>query len=197
MNTSGIDPSAALARAVVLYKDTGDVGALLAELERITEGADPLALAAAVEPYRDIVEVAGPVYERIVQARPDDAHALIVLANCYWLAGRGPEVVSELASRAMAADPEARGGWHLWALTEPDLRGRVGRWQQVVARFPTDDLARVNLADNAASLASTDHDEQALALAIATYRELRSTATHADQRAALDQAIGVLQGWRL
>jgi hypothetical protein len=52
------------------------------------------------------------------------------------------------------ADPENRAAWHLWALAESDPRQRVARWQQVSARFPTDDLARANVADNAAALAA-------------------------------------------
>lgn len=197
MNTSGIDPAAALEEAVRAYRDSGDVALLLEQLDQITAAADDDALITAVEPYRHIIEVTGPIYEYIVQRRPDDARALIILANCYWLSGRGPEVVSELASRAIAADPLARGGWHLWALAEADLRTRVARWQQVVERFPADDLARANLADTAASLASTDGDERALALAISTYRELRSTAAQPGQQAALDQAIQALEGWQL
>jgi hypothetical protein len=86
------------------------------------------------------------VYERIVAERPTDARALVILANAYWLAGRGPEVVGDLASRAIAADPTNRGGWHLWALTESNPRRRTDRWLQVSRRFPGDDLAKANLA---------------------------------------------------
>src|SRR5690349_14842034 len=88
--------------------------------------------------------------ERDVAAAPDDAQALVRLANAYWLEGRGAEVVSELASRAISLDPANRGAWHLWALGEPDPRARVSRWRQVTERFPADQLARANLADNAA-----------------------------------------------
>ncbi len=197
MPTPGIDPAAELTAVVHRYRDNGEISQLLSELDRIAASSDVDALIGAVEPFRDIVEVAGPIYEHVVQRRPTDARALIILANCYWLSGRGPEVVSDLANRAIAADPASRGGWHLWALTEGNLRTRVARWQQVVERFPGDDLARANLADNAASLASTDGDEQALALAISTYRELRSTAVDPSQQAALDAAISVLEGWRL
>ncbi len=134
--------------------------------------------------------------EQAVAERPEDAPAIIALANAYWLAGRGPEIVGELASRAIAADPGNRAGWHLWALSESNPRDRVTRWQQVSARFPADDLARVNVADNAAALAGAEHDYDALDLAIATYEELRSSAELPEQRIALDEAINKLRAWR-
>jgi hypothetical protein len=96
----------------------------------------------------------------------------------------------------MAADPANRAAWHLWALAEPDPRQRVARWQQVSARFPADDLARANVADNAAALAGAEHDYDALDLAIATYEQLRSTAENPDQQQALDTAIRTLKGWK-
>lgn len=137
-----------------------------------------------------------PDLERAVAETPDDATALVALANAYWLTGRGPEAVGELASRAIAADPENRAGWHLWALTESNPRQRVTRWQQVSERFPTDDLARANVADNAAALAGAEHDYDALDLAIATYEQLLVTAEHREQRDALDTAIRNLKGWK-
>lgn len=151
-------------------------------------------LAAAVEPFRDIPEVAGPVYESIVAAEPENARALVILANAYWLAGRGPDVVGALASRAIAADATNRGAWHLWALTAEALRERVTRWQQVAARFPTDDLARAALADNAASLASTEDDPVALGLAIATFEDLLSRTKNPQQIAAIEGALSSLKG---
>jgi hypothetical protein len=154
-------------------------------------------LASAVEPFRAMPEVAGPAYEHIVAARPDDARALVILANAYWLAGRGPEQVATLASRAIAAEPDHRGAWHLWALAESDLRSRVARWRQVAVRFPQDQLARANLADNAASLASTEHDREALDLAIETYSELLALAEREEERQALGRAIETLRGWKL
>ncbi|HVF40140.1 MAG TPA: hypothetical protein VM939_09580 [Gemmatimonadaceae bacterium] len=137
-----------------------------------------------------------PGLERDAAERPNDAKSLIALANAYWLTGRGPEVVGELASRAMAADPSNRAGWHLWALSESNPRERVIRWQQVSARFPADDLARANVADNAAALAGAEHDYEALDLAIVTYEQLLATAEHREQREALDTAIRNLRGWR-
>lgn len=134
--------------------------------------------------------------ERAAAEKPDDAQTLVALANAYWLSGSGPEVVGDLASRAMAADPANRAAWHLWALSESDPRQRVARWQQVSARFPTDDLARANVADNAASLAGAEHDYDALDLAIATYEQLLQTAVHPEQRNALETAIRTLKQWK-
>ena len=137
-----------------------------------------------------------PELERNVAENPGDARALVALANHYWLTGQGPEVVGDLASRAIAADPANRAGWHLWALSESDPRKRVTRWQQVSARFPSDELAKANLADNAASLAGAEHDYDAVDLAISTYEELLGTATADDQRAALETAITTLRKWK-
>ncbi|MFN2398472.1 MAG: hypothetical protein ABR543_07495, partial [Gemmatimonadaceae bacterium] len=165
-----------MADAVNSYKDSANFQALLERIGEIAGHADSASLAAAAEPFRDMPEVTGPVYEHIVAERPDDARSLVILANAYWLTGRGPQAVQDLVSRAIAADPDNRGAWHLWALTESSLRERVARWEQVVTRFPNDELARVNLADNAASLASTEHDESALEKAIAAYESLLLTA---------------------
>lgn len=134
--------------------------------------------------------------ERAVDENPNDSKALVALANAYWLSGRGPEAVGDLASRAIAADPENRAGWHLWALSESDPRQRLSRWQQVSERFPKDDLARANVADNAAAVAGAEHDYDALDLAIVTYEQLLSTATEKDQRDALDGALRSLRGWK-
>jgi hypothetical protein len=138
-----------------------------------------------------------PRLEREVAERPEDARALVALANAYWLSGRGPEAVNDLASRAIMADPQNRAGWHLWSLAESDPRARVGRWQQVSERFPEDDLARVNVADNAAALAGAEHDHEALELAIVTYEKLLERAQHPDQKIALQEAITALRGWRI
>jgi hypothetical protein len=137
-----------------------------------------------------------PGLEQAVADAPDDAGTLIALANAYWLSGHGPKAVSELASRAIAADPANRAGWHLWALSESDPRQRLGRWQQVSERFPKDDLARANVADNAAALAGAEKDYDALDLAIMTYEKLLATATQREQRDALDAALRSLRGWR-
>jgi hypothetical protein len=135
--------------------------------------------------------------EQLAAQRPDDAHVLVRLANAYWLEGRGPQLVNEIAIRAKTIDPTNRGAWHLWALAEPTPRDRVARWLQVTEQFPEDDLARAALADNAASLAGAEHDVAALDLAIKMYEQLLSTAQHPDQRVALEQAVTTLKGWRL
>jgi hypothetical protein len=137
-----------------------------------------------------------PSLERAVAERPEDARALVALANHYWLIGAGPEAVGDLASRAIASDPDNRAAWHLWALSESDPRARVTRWQQVTARFPLDDLAKANLADNAAALAGAEHDYMAVDLAIETYESLLATAQQPDQRSALEKAIKTLKGWK-
>jgi hypothetical protein len=125
------------------------------------------------------------------------AVAIVTLANAYWLTGRGPDVVSELASRALAADPSNRAAWHLWALSESSPRVRVQRWQQIATRFPGDDLAKANLADNAAALAGAENDPVALKLAIATYESLLASASQATQRAAVETALKTLKNWSL
>lgn len=186
-----------LAAAVDAYQIHANPTHLRARLRDIAGATTPDALIAAAEPYRQIPEVAAPLYEHIVDAQPGNARAIVILANAYWLMGRGPDVVGALASRAIAADATNRGAWHLWALCESDPRQRVARWQQVVTRFPSDDLARAALADNAASLAGAEHDVDALELAIATYEQLHSTAQDPAQRDALDTALRSLRGWKL
>jgi len=197
MRSPASDLRAEVATAVDEYQVHGNPAHLRARLREIADAATPDALVAAVEPFREIPEVAAPVYEQVVEDQPNNARALVILANAYWLSGRGPDVVGELANRAIAADATNRGAWHLWALCESDPRLRLGRWQQVVARFPSDDLARAALADNAASLAGAEHDMDALDLAIETYEHLRGTAQTDAQRDALDGAIKALRGWKL
>jgi hypothetical protein len=197
MSQQSLDPTAELSAAVATYTDTNDYGVLLERLLALAEVTEPEALAAAAEPYLAIPEVSGPLYERIVAARPNDARALVILANAYWLTGRGAEATGELAARALAADPGNRGAWHLWALTEGVPRERMMRWKQVVERFPEDDLARASLADNATSLASGERDREALQLAIRSYEMLRRRATDPGQLAAVEQALKTLRSWTL
>ncbi|MBL8998216.1 MAG: hypothetical protein KJZ74_08330 [Gemmatimonadales bacterium] len=192
------DPRTAVAAAVKQYRADADVAKLLARLEAVcTETADPGALVAAVEPYREMHEVAGPVYERVVERDPENADALVALANAYWLTGRGPDVVGALASRALTADPSNRAAWHLWALTEPSPRGRMTRWHQVTTRFPADKLAHAALADNATSVASAENDPVALKLALGTYEMLLADAATDAERAALSNSLGTLRKWKL
>jgi hypothetical protein len=191
------DPVAELSAAVSTYTASNDYGALLERLLALADVTDPEVLAAAAEPYLALPEVAGPLYERIVAARPHDSRALVILANSYWLTGRGAEATGELAARALAADPGNRGAWHLWALTEGVPRERMMRWKQVVERFPEDDLARASLADNATSLASGERDREALQIAIRSYEMLRRKATDPAQRAAVERALETLRSWSL
>jgi hypothetical protein len=197
MNSPAIGASAELENIVDEYRARGDISRLLERLDALGRGAATAELVAAVEPYLEMHEVAGPLYERIVEREPGNARALVLLANAYWLTGRGPDVVGDLASRAIAADATHRGAWHLWALAEPSPRQRVQRWQQVVTRFPADDLAQANLADNAAALAGAENDPVALKLAIATYEALLAKSTRATERAALERALTTLRNWKL
>jgi hypothetical protein len=197
MSQQSLDPAAELSAAVATYTETNDYGVLLERLLALAEVTEPETLSAAAEPYLAIPEVSGPLYERIVAARPNDARALVILANAYWLTGRGAEATGELAARALAADPGNRGAWHLWALTEGVPRERMMRWKQVVERFPDDDLARASLADNATSLASGERDREALQLAIRSYEMLRRKATDPGQLAAVEQALTTLRSWTL
>jgi hypothetical protein len=182
--------------AVAEYRRTADFAALLPRVQRIAHDHSPAELIDAVAPYIALHEVAGPIYEVIVEREPANARALVALANAYWLTGRGPDIVAGLAERAKAADPANRAAWHLWALAESSPRQRTGRWRAVVERFPDDDLARANLADNAASLAGAEDDPVALKTAIATYEELLVRATHDDQREALQRALTALRDWK-
>jgi hypothetical protein len=191
------NPAESLAAAVEEYHRQNDVGALLDRVNAIARASDPDLLLAASAPYHDLPEVVIPVYERVVAARPDDAQAMVVLANAYWLTGRGADVVGQLATRAIAADDGNRGAWHLWALAESDPRARLERWQRVSGRFPADQLARAALADNATSLAGAEHDPGALDLAVRTYEGLWAEASRADERRALEETITKLKGWVL
>jgi len=179
------------------YRRDGDVGLLFDRLRTFARARTPQAVKEAATPYRDQPEVVIPLYEDIVSRAPSDAQAMVVLANAYWLTGRGPDVVGELATRAIATDGSNRGAWHLWALAESTVRGRVERWQRVVQEFPSDQLARAALADNATSLAHDEHDPLALDLAIATYEGLLAESTQTAQRMALEQTIQTLRAWTL
>ena len=154
-------------------------------------------LIAAAAPYTDRHEVIIPIYEHVTARRPNDAKSLVALANAYWLTGRGPDVVGELAERARKADPKNRAAWHLWALAEGDIRKRLARWTTVSEHFPEDQLARAALADNAAGLAGAEHDPLALDLAVKTYEGLWAEASTPTQRRALEETLATLKGWKL
>jgi len=186
-----------IATALTRYEADDNLGALSDALRNAAKTNDAADLIQAAEPFRDRPEVIMPLYERIVAARPGDARALVMLANAYWITGRGPDVVGELAVRAKVADPANRAAWHLWALAESNVRDRVERWRQVVSRFPNDQLARAALADNATSLAGAEHDPLALDLAITTYEGLLEEAQTPTQKRALEQTLETLRGWKL
>lgn len=190
------DLSSQLDQIASEYHATANIPAFRARLGELIASATPDALIAAAETYRDEPEIVAPIYEAITSAQPGNARALVILANAYWLQGRGPQVVGELATRAIAADSSNRGAWHLWALSESDPRGRVNRWQQVSERFPHDDLALAATADNAASVAGAEHDYEMLDFAIETYERLLERTTEPTQRAALTTALGALRGWK-
>ena len=197
ISSSPTDVSAALAAAVLEYRQQNDVGTLLDRVKSLVREAAPESLASLAVPYMDLPEVVIPVYERLVELRPAEAQPMVVLANAYWLTGRGSDVVGELAERARTVDPSNRGAWHLWALAQSDPRARVERWQRVAEQFPADQLARAALADNAASLAGAEHDPLALDLAVRTYEGLWAEASRAEERRALEETIGKLKGWKL
>ena len=197
ISSSPTDVGAALAAAVHEYRQQGDVGSLLDRVKAVARDADPESLVAAAAPFMDLPEVVIPVYERIVDARPNEAQPMVVLANAYWLTGRGADVVGELAERAKTADADNRGAWHLWALAESDPRRRMERWRTVTERFPADQLARAALADNAASVAGAEHDPLALDLAVQTYEGLWAEASRDEERRALEESITKLKGWKL
>jgi hypothetical protein len=187
------DPAGELAAFVDAYQRSGDVGTLLDQLKALAKRSSPELLKAASQSYREMPEVVIPLYERIVADSPADAQAMVVLANAYWLTGRGPAMVSELASRAKTVDASNRGAWHLWALAESDLRKRTERWLEVTKQFPSDQLARAALADNATSLANDESDPVALKLAIATYESLLAESTATAQKLALEQTLKTLR----
>jgi hypothetical protein len=185
-----------LASRVEAYHRSGDVGVLLDQLRALAKRTPPDQLKALAQDYREMPEVVIPLYERVVADVPGDAQAIVVLANAYWLTGRGPGVVGPMAAKATQIDPANRGAWHLWALAEPDLRKRVDRWHEVTKRFPADQLARAALADNATSLAHEEQDVVALKLAIASYESLLAESTQTAQRLALEHTLNTLRSWR-
>ena len=193
MNTPPSRALSQLASIVDEYRQQASLPQLLEALAALAAATPTDELFAAADAHAGIPEVLGPLMEAIVDREPGHARALVRLANAYWLTGRGPDVVGELASRALAADPAHRGAWHLWALTETEPRARMQRWLQVTERFADDELAKANLADNAASVGTTEDDPVALRLALDTFVELRRTATQPQQVQALEQAITTLR----
>ncbi|MFN8581662.1 MAG: hypothetical protein U0163_11890 [Gemmatimonadaceae bacterium] len=188
--------SESLASVVEQYRHAGNPVELTHRLSHLANAATPDAVIAAAEAYRDDPDVIAPLYERVVAEQPANARALVILANAYWLQGRGPDEVGKLANRAIEADPANRGAWHLWALSESDPRERVLRWQQVAQRFPDDMLALANVADNAAAVAGAESDYAMLDLSVEAYEQLLERSDAPDQRAAVETALRALKGWR-
>ena len=185
-----------LATLVHQYRAAGQFAQLRTALQAVARSATPDALVIAAEEFREDPAAAAPIYEVIVETQPGNARALVVLANAYWLLGTGPEVVEDLANRAISIDPGNRGAWHLWALSESDPRLRTNRWHQVSERFAGDDLALANLADNAAADAGAEKDYEMLDLAVEAYESLLSRATETSQRIAVETALQALKGWK-
>ena len=196
MSATNRDLGAEISDAVRDYETHANIAELRARLQGIIGDVTPDALVVAAEPFRDQPDVAGTLYERVVELDPKNARAMVILANSWWLSGRGPDAVGEMATRAIAADPTNRGAWHLWALSESDPRQRTLRWQQVARRFPGDHLALANVADNAAAVAGAEQDYDMLDLAVATYEELLQSAEVPAQRDALETALRALRGWK-
>jgi hypothetical protein len=190
------DPASILASHVDAYQRTGDLGTLFDQLKGLAKRSAPEVLKAAAKPYQQMPEVVIPLYEQIVATSDDDAQAMVVLANAYWLTGRGPDAVEKLATRARSIDPGNRGAWHLWALSSPKVRARVDRWMEVTKRFPDDQLARAALADNAVSLATDEDDPVALKLAIHVYEGLLAETRQTAQRLALEETLKKLRNVR-
>src|SRR4051812_33311861 len=94
------DPASELASYVDAYQRSGDLGLLFDQLKALAKRTAPELLKNAAQQYREMPEVVIPLYERVVAVSPDDAQAMVVLANAYWLTGRGPDAVGQLASRA-------------------------------------------------------------------------------------------------
>jgi hypothetical protein len=191
------DPAPRLAAIVEDYRHHDNLGALFDALRALARETSPEDLIAISRPFRDVPEVVIPLFESITERSPDDAQSKVVLANAYWLTGRGPETVGRLAERARELDAENRGAWHLYALSESDPRARMDRWREVTLKFPSDQLARAALADNAASVAGAEHDPLALDLAVATYESLLREAKDSEQKRALKETIATLKKWRI
>jgi hypothetical protein len=191
------DPASRIAALVDEYRDHDNLGLLFDGLRVIAREVTPETLIDITRPYRDLPEVIIPIFESVVDRLPNDAQSIVVLANAYWLTGRGPDAVGKLARRAIDLDAENRGAWHLYALSESEPRARMERWRDVTTRFPADQLARAALADNATSVAGAEHDPLALDLAVATYESLLTEAANPAQRKTLKDTIATLKKWRL
>jgi hypothetical protein len=191
------EPADRIAAAVESYRQHDNLGVLFDDLRKLARETPPELLIEASLPFRDLPEVTIPIFESVAERLPQDAQSIVVLANAYWLSGRGPELVGRLAMRARELDPSNRGAWHLYALSESEPRARMERWREVTVQFPSDQLARAALADNAASVAGAEHDPLARDMAVLTYESLLAECTDSAQRKALSQTIKTLRSWKL
>src|SRR5689334_11750731 len=93
--TSGSDssPDRDLAQVVEEYRRTANIGTLVDRVRALASRTDPEKLARVARAYVNMPEVVIPAFEHIVAKCPGDAQAMVVLANAYWLTGRGTEVV--------------------------------------------------------------------------------------------------------
>ena len=196
-NPSPQDPTSRIADIVEDYRKHDNLGALFDALRALARESSPEILIDISRPYRDLPEVVIPLFESVTERSPNDAQSLVVLANAYWLTGRGPETVGRMAQRAREIDPENRGAWHLYALSESDPRARMDRWREVTLKFPSDLLARAALADNAAAVAGAEHDPLAMDLAVSTYEGLLKESHNPAQKKALRETIATLRKWRV
>ena len=69
MHSAPVTLGDALADAVQSYRTDANAARLFDRLEALASDADVDALITAAEPFRDIPEVTGPLYERIVAQR--------------------------------------------------------------------------------------------------------------------------------
>ena len=79
--TSGF--AAALAAWGADYRAPHNIAHLKQHLKSLARQATPDAVIVAAEPYRDEPEIVAPLYEAVVEAQPDNARALVMLANAY------------------------------------------------------------------------------------------------------------------
>src|SRR4051812_43251209 len=86
-----------VADLVETYQRDADLGALMDGVASLAKRFPVPALKLAVTPYESLPEVVIPVYETIVSRADADARSMVVLANAYWLTGRGTDAVERLA----------------------------------------------------------------------------------------------------
>ena len=186
-----------LSSFVESYQQSGDVGLLFDQLKALAKRTAPDALKQAAQPFRDLPEVVIPLYERIVADSPNDAQAMVVLANSYWLTGRGPDAVEQLASRAKAIDrAESRRLAPLGA-----GRSRICESASIVGSKSRSAFRATNSRAPRSPTTprvwrTTKQDPVALKLAIATYEGLLAETKQTAQRLALEETLKKLRNWR-